>query len=188
MPPVCDGHGTRRRPAVDLPAKRAFRHRRKPCRNRRCSKRATSCSPTSEHLHAFTAKLPARCIARKPWAGYAKDRPENHAFRAVVNQAQDAHPVAADAGLLRQVGRGCRAGIAGRGLTGHAIAAVRRDNAFPLDRHRHHVPQPYLHGFARRTGTPLCARRAWPNPPCSTTSTCPARSGYWKSAVGRRAD
>ena len=142
-----------------------------------------------EHLHAFYGEASGVRIARKHLGWYAKDRPENHAFRAVVNRAQDASTSCADAGLLRCVGRGCRAGIAGRGLTSHAIAAVRRDNAFPLDRHVTMSSQPHLHGFSRGEQERLsCARRAWPNPPCSTTSTCPARSATGSRQRGRRAD
>ena len=43
-----------------------------------------------EHLHAFYGEASGVRIARKHLGWYAKDRPENHAFRAVVNQAQDA--------------------------------------------------------------------------------------------------
>ena len=42
------------------------------------------------HLHAFYGELPGVRIARKHLGWYAKDRPENAAFRAVVNQAQTA--------------------------------------------------------------------------------------------------
>ena len=43
-----------------------------------------------EHLHAFYGELGGVRIARKHLGWYAKDRPENIAFRAVVNQAQSA--------------------------------------------------------------------------------------------------
>lgn len=43
-----------------------------------------------EHLHAFYGELSGVRIARKHLGWYAKDRPENAAFRAVVNQAQTA--------------------------------------------------------------------------------------------------
>ena len=43
-----------------------------------------------EHLHAFYGELSGVRIARKHLGWYAKDRPENAAFRAVVNQAQSA--------------------------------------------------------------------------------------------------
>ena len=42
------------------------------------------------HLHAFYGELPGVRIARKHLGWYAKDRPENAAFRAVVNRAQTA--------------------------------------------------------------------------------------------------
>ena len=41
-------------------------------------------------LHAFHGEHAGVRIARKHLGWYAKDRPENQAFRAVVNQAQDA--------------------------------------------------------------------------------------------------
>ena len=43
-----------------------------------------------EHLHAFYGEPAGLRIARKHLGWYAKDRPENHAFRAVVNRAEDA--------------------------------------------------------------------------------------------------
>ena len=43
-----------------------------------------------EHLHAFYGEPAGLRIARKHLGWYAKDRPENHAFRAVVNRADDA--------------------------------------------------------------------------------------------------
>jgi tRNA-dihydrouridine synthase B len=43
-----------------------------------------------EHLHAFYGEVSGVRIARKHLGWYAKDRPENGAFRAVVNQAQTA--------------------------------------------------------------------------------------------------
>ena len=43
-----------------------------------------------EHLHAFYGEASGVRIARKHLGWYAKDRPENAAFRAVVNQAQTA--------------------------------------------------------------------------------------------------
>ncbi len=43
-----------------------------------------------EHLHAFYGELAGVRIARKHLGWYAKDRPQNAAFRAVVNQAQTA--------------------------------------------------------------------------------------------------
>ena len=43
-----------------------------------------------EHLHAFYGELSGVRIARKHLGWYAKDRPENVAFRAVVNRAQTA--------------------------------------------------------------------------------------------------
>ncbi|HSD15907.1 MAG TPA: tRNA dihydrouridine synthase DusB [Thermomonas sp.] len=43
-----------------------------------------------EHLHAFYGEVSGVRIARKHLGWYAKDRPENAAFRAVVNQAQTA--------------------------------------------------------------------------------------------------
>ncbi|HJW45510.1 MAG TPA: tRNA dihydrouridine synthase DusB [Lysobacter sp.] len=41
-----------------------------------------------EHLHAFYGERAGVRIARKHLGWYAKDRPENAAFRAVVNQAE----------------------------------------------------------------------------------------------------
>jgi tRNA-dihydrouridine synthase B len=41
-------------------------------------------------LHAFYGELAGVRIARKHLAWYAKDRPENAAFRAVVNRAETA--------------------------------------------------------------------------------------------------
>jgi len=43
-----------------------------------------------EHLHAFYGEVSGVRIARKHLGWYAKDRPENVAFRAVVNRAQTA--------------------------------------------------------------------------------------------------
>ena len=43
-----------------------------------------------EHLHAFYGEPAGLRIARKHLGWYAKDRPENHAFRAVVNRADNA--------------------------------------------------------------------------------------------------
>lgn len=43
-----------------------------------------------EHLHAFYGELSGVRIARKHLGWYAKDRPENHAFRTVVNRADTA--------------------------------------------------------------------------------------------------
>ena len=43
-----------------------------------------------EHLHAFYGELAGVRIARKHLGWYAKDRPENAAFRAVVNRAETA--------------------------------------------------------------------------------------------------
>jgi len=43
-----------------------------------------------EHLHAFYGEPAGVRIARKHLGWYAKDRPENHAFRAVVNRADSA--------------------------------------------------------------------------------------------------
>jgi tRNA-dihydrouridine synthase B len=43
-----------------------------------------------EHLHAFYGEHAGVRIARKHLGWYAKDRPENAAFRAVVNQAETA--------------------------------------------------------------------------------------------------
>jgi len=43
-----------------------------------------------EHLHAFYGEPAGVRIARKHLGWYARDRPENAAFRAVVNQAQTA--------------------------------------------------------------------------------------------------
>ena len=44
-----------------------------------------------EHLHAFYGEAAGLRIARKHLGWYAKDRPDNLAFRAVVNRAEDAH-------------------------------------------------------------------------------------------------
>jgi tRNA-dihydrouridine synthase B len=44
-----------------------------------------------EHLHAFYGENSGVRIARKHLGWYAKDRPENAAFRAVVNRAQTAN-------------------------------------------------------------------------------------------------
>ena len=43
-----------------------------------------------KHLHAFYGEVSGVRIARKHLGWYAKDRPENTAFRAVVNRAQTA--------------------------------------------------------------------------------------------------
>ncbi|HMB56735.1 MAG TPA: tRNA dihydrouridine synthase DusB [Arenimonas sp.] len=43
-----------------------------------------------EHLHAFYGEVSGVRIARKHLGWYAKDRPENEAFRAVVNRAETA--------------------------------------------------------------------------------------------------
>ena len=43
-----------------------------------------------EHLHAFYGEVSGVRIARKHLGWYAKDRPENASFRAVVNRAQTA--------------------------------------------------------------------------------------------------
>jgi len=43
-----------------------------------------------EHLHAFYGEQAGVRIARKHLGWYAKDRPENAAFRAVVNRAESA--------------------------------------------------------------------------------------------------
>jgi tRNA-dihydrouridine synthase B len=43
-----------------------------------------------EALHAFYGELSGVRIARKHLGWYAKDRPENHAFRHVVNRAESA--------------------------------------------------------------------------------------------------
>jgi len=43
-----------------------------------------------EHLHAFYGEAAGVRIARKHLGWYAKDRPENFAFRAVVNRAETA--------------------------------------------------------------------------------------------------
>jgi tRNA-dihydrouridine synthase B len=43
-----------------------------------------------EHLHAFYGEQAGVRIARKHLGWYAKDRPENQAFRHVVNRAEDA--------------------------------------------------------------------------------------------------
>jgi tRNA-dihydrouridine synthase B len=42
------------------------------------------------HLHAFYGEQSGVRIARKHLGWYAKDRPENAAFRAVVNRAETA--------------------------------------------------------------------------------------------------
>ena len=42
------------------------------------------------HLHDFYGEVAGVRIARKHLGWYAKDRPENAAFRAVVNQAETA--------------------------------------------------------------------------------------------------
>ncbi|MGA0586786.1 tRNA dihydrouridine synthase DusB [Dyella sp. KRB-257] len=44
-----------------------------------------------EHLHAFYGELAGVRIARKHLGWYARDRPENAAFRQVVNRAETAH-------------------------------------------------------------------------------------------------
>ena len=44
-----------------------------------------------QHLHAFYGELAGVRIARKHLGWYAKDRPENAAFRQVVNRAETAH-------------------------------------------------------------------------------------------------
>jgi tRNA-dihydrouridine synthase B len=44
-----------------------------------------------EHLHAFYGEPQGVRIARKHLGWYAKDRPENAAFKAVVNRAETAH-------------------------------------------------------------------------------------------------
>ncbi|WP_431634324.1 tRNA dihydrouridine synthase DusB [Dyella sp. KULCS107] len=44
-----------------------------------------------EHLHTFYGELAGVRIARKHLGWYAKDRPENAAFRQVVNRAETAH-------------------------------------------------------------------------------------------------
>ena len=44
-----------------------------------------------EHLHAFYGEPAGVRIARKHLGWYARDRPENDAFRAVVNRADHAH-------------------------------------------------------------------------------------------------
>jgi len=41
-----------------------------------------------EHLHAFYGELAGVRIARKHLGWYAKDRPENADFRAIVNRAE----------------------------------------------------------------------------------------------------
>jgi tRNA-dihydrouridine synthase B len=43
-----------------------------------------------EHLHAFYGEVSGVRIARKHLGWYAKDRPENAAFRSVVNRAETA--------------------------------------------------------------------------------------------------
>ena len=57
---------------------------------RRWPKCAMSCSATSHSLHEFYGEVSGVRIARKHLGWYAKDRPENHAFRAVVNRAETA--------------------------------------------------------------------------------------------------
>jgi len=42
------------------------------------------------HLHEFYGEVAGVRIARKHLGWYAKDRPENARFRAVVNQAESA--------------------------------------------------------------------------------------------------
>lgn len=44
-----------------------------------------------EHLHAFYGELAGVRIARKHLGWYAKDRPENAGFRAIVNRAETAN-------------------------------------------------------------------------------------------------
>jgi tRNA-dihydrouridine synthase B len=44
-----------------------------------------------EHLYAFYGEVPGVRIARKHLGWYAKDRPENAAFRHVVNRAESAY-------------------------------------------------------------------------------------------------
>ena len=44
-----------------------------------------------QHLHAFYGELAGVRIARKHLGWYAKDRPENAAFRQVINRAETAH-------------------------------------------------------------------------------------------------
>jgi len=44
-----------------------------------------------EHLHAFYGEVAGVRIARKHLGWYARDRPENARFRAVVNRAESAH-------------------------------------------------------------------------------------------------
>ena len=44
-----------------------------------------------EHLHEFYGEPAGVRIARKHLGWYARDRPENHAFRAIVNRAEHAH-------------------------------------------------------------------------------------------------
>ena len=54
---------------------------------------AAVCDSLLEHvraLHSFYGELAGVRIARKHLAWYAKDRPENAAFRAVVNRAETA--------------------------------------------------------------------------------------------------
>ena len=54
-----------------------------------------------EHLHAFYGEPAGVRIARKHLGWYAKDRPENAAFRHVVNRAETGRGAAApDARLL----------------------------------------------------------------------------------------
>ncbi|HZW51701.1 MAG TPA: tRNA-dihydrouridine synthase, partial [Rudaea sp.] len=44
-----------------------------------------------EALYAFYGEIAGVRIARKHLSWYAKDRPENSAFRAIVNRAESAH-------------------------------------------------------------------------------------------------
>ena len=92
-----------------------------------------------EHLHAFYGEPAGVRIARKHLGWYAKDRPENVAFRAVVNRAESARrTIAADPRLLRCAGRGRRPGTVRRRLTrGHAMSDSAGTTEFP-----------YLHGFS----------------------------------------
>jgi tRNA-dihydrouridine synthase B len=53
-----------------------------------------------EHLHAFYGEPAGLRIARKHLGWYAKDRPENLAFRAVVNRA-DAYSTTVRPSLVR---------------------------------------------------------------------------------------
>jgi tRNA-dihydrouridine synthase B len=61
-----------------------------------------------EHLHAFYGEESGVRIARKHLGWYAKDRPENAAFRAVVNRAQGA---AAQLQLTREYFDALMAGV-----------------------------------------------------------------------------